>query len=52
MADQTPSPTSSPVTVDAFMADRQAFWSSFTGAVTIAAGAVALLVIGMAIFLV
>ena len=38
--------------VDAFVADRQAFWGSFTSFVTMAATAVVVLLILMAIFLV
>ncbi len=52
MAQNTPSPTQAPVTVESLMAERQAFWHSFTGAATIAAGVVIAIVVGMAIFLV
>ena len=41
-----------PNAIDAFVADRQAFWGSFTSFVTMAAGAIILLWIVMAIFLV
>ncbi|WP_216850874.1 aa3-type cytochrome c oxidase subunit IV [Acidisphaera sp. L21] len=41
-----------PLALDAFIADRQAFWGSFTKFTTYAAGAIVLLVILMAIFLV
>ncbi len=37
--------------VDAFVADRQAFWGSFTSFVTMAASGIAVLLILMAIFL-
>ncbi len=36
---------------DAFVADRQRFWSTFTGFTTFAVIAVVVLVVGMAIFL-
>jgi hypothetical protein len=51
MADMPP-PTSPPVTEDAFLADRQAFFSWFTGATTYAATGVAVILILLAIFLV
>ena len=41
-----------PNAIDAFVADRQAFWGSFTSFVTLAASALAVLLILMAIFLV
>ena len=41
-----------PAAIDAFVADRQAFWGSFTSFITMGAGAVAVLLILMAIFLV
>lgn len=41
-----------PSAVDAFVADRQAFWGSFTSFVTMAATAIVVLLILMAIFLV
>ncbi len=44
-------PTTAPVTFDALMAERQAFWGSFTSFTTGATIAVAVLVILMAIFL-
>jgi hypothetical protein len=40
-----------PVTVDAFIADRQRFWSSFTHFATVTAAILAVLLILMAIFL-
>ena len=52
MATQPATPQrSGPNTPEAFIADRQIFWSRFTLFVTCAAGAIALLLIGMAIFL-
>ncbi len=36
---------------DAFVADRQKFWGSFTNATTFAVVAVIMVVIGMAVFL-
>jgi hypothetical protein len=51
MANPSTSTPKTPVTFDAFMADRQAFWGSFTSATTIAAGALVVLLILMAIFL-
>jgi hypothetical protein len=44
--------TLKPVTEDAFLADRMRFWSSWTHFVTGATGAIILLLILMAIFLV
>ena len=41
----------SPVPVEAFLADRQAFWGSFTHFITRGAIAVAVLLILMAFFL-
>jgi hypothetical protein len=41
-----------PLTPDAFIADRQRFWMSFTRLVVTCAGAVAVLLILMALFLV
>ena len=41
-----------PAAIDAFVADRQAFWGSFTSFVTMAASAVVVLLVLMAIFLV
>jgi hypothetical protein len=52
MADQTSSTPKAPLTVEALMADRQAFWTSFTGAATIATAAVIALVVALAVFLV
>ena len=49
---QTPSPTQAPVTDEAFLADRLAFWSGFCNATVISAGVIVLLLAGMAIFLV
>ena len=40
-----------PALTDAFIADRQAFWGSFTRFVTMGAGAIIVLLILMAIFL-
>jgi hypothetical protein len=52
MTDTHSTPTTAPVTFDALMAERQAFWGSFTSATTGATIAVIVLVILMAIFLV
>ena len=41
-----------PLTPDAFIADRQQFWMSFTRMVVYCAGAVVVLLILMALFLV
>lgn len=41
-----------PLTPDAFIADRQEFWSGFTRFVVICAGAVIVLLILLALFLV
>ena len=41
-----------PAAIDAFVADRQAFWGSFTSFVTMAGIAIGVLLILMAIFLV
>jgi hypothetical protein len=49
---QVPSPTDAPVTEEAFLADRMAFWSFFTGMTFKAAAAIVVLLILMAIFLV
>ncbi len=49
---ETQTTPSKPVTFDALMAERRSFWSSFTSATTMAAGAVIVLLILMAIFLV
>jgi hypothetical protein len=51
MADMPP-PAAAPVTEEAFLADRQKFFSEFTGATTYAATGVAVLLILLAIFLV
>jgi len=54
MADpHAPTDTTPPaVEIDAgFMAERQQFWSSFTGATTFAVVAIVVLLIGMLIFL-
>ena len=40
-----------PSAIDAFVADRQAFWGSFTSFVTMAAVAIVVLLILMAFFL-
>ena len=45
-------PTRAPVTEQAFLADRKSFFSSFKGFVRLAITGVALLVLGMWIFLV
>lgn len=48
----TPNETDAvPAAVDAFVADRQAFWGSFTRFVTMGAVAVVVLLILMAFFL-
>ncbi len=48
-----PPPTAqAPLTEDAFLADRQKFWSFFTGLVFWAAALIVVLLILMAIFLV
>ena len=52
MAEPETHPTQGANIDEAFVADRQAFWSSFTGATTFAVVAVVALLIGMAIFLV
>lgn len=41
-----------PLTPDAFIADRQRFWTSFTRMVVACAGAVAVLLVFLALFLV
>lgn len=43
---------SGPMTTEAFVADRQHFWTGFTRLATYCAGAVALILVLMAIFLV
>ena len=43
---------SGPHITEAFVADRQAFWGGFTHYVAMAAGAIAVLLILMAVFLV
>ena len=45
-------PSSGPAAAEAFVADRQAFWGSFTRFVTMGAVAVVVLLILMAFFLV
>ena len=47
-----PSLTTAPVTEDAFLADRQKFWASFTGATKGAVIVMVLLLLGMLVFLV
>ncbi len=49
---QSPSTVPNPVTPDAFLADRQAFWTSFCSFTTGSAIAVAVLLVLMLIFLV
>jgi hypothetical protein len=53
---QTMAPTThsgpAPVTEEAFLADRMAFWSFFTNATTIAAATIAVILILLTIFLV
>ena len=44
-------PATPPVTEDAFLADRQAFWNSFTSFTTGSVIAIAVLLILMALFL-
>ncbi len=54
MADTHPAADAAPPTdeIDAsFMAERNKFWSSFTGATTIATVAIAVLLVGMLVFL-
>ena len=43
--------TPGPDLTEAFVADRQAFWGSFTSFVTMAAGAIVVLLILLAFFL-
>jgi hypothetical protein len=52
MADTHTAPTTAPVTFEALMAERKAFWGSFTSAATIATVVVIGIVVLMAIFLV
>jgi hypothetical protein len=47
----TPAPATAPTSLDAFFADRQRMWSSFTGATLAGIIFVVLLLIGMAVFL-
>ncbi len=48
----TPAQSGTPLpNEDAFVADRQKFWGSFTNATTYAVIVVAVVVIGMAVFL-
>ena len=49
---QAPSTNPAPVTEDAFLADRMAFWSGFCNFATISGGLVVVLLAGMAFFLV
>jgi hypothetical protein len=49
---QVPTPIDAPVTEEAFLADRMAFWSFFTGLTTKVAAGIVVLLILMAIFLV
>jgi len=49
---QMPSTAPAPLTEDAFVADRQSFWSSFTTFITVSVIVLALIIILMAIFLV
>jgi hypothetical protein len=55
MADHAHSPqaeqATAPLTPDAFLADRQKFWVSFTHFVVICSGAVIVLLVLMALFL-
>lgn len=46
----TPQP-SGPNTPEAFIADREIFWTRFTRFIVLAAGVIALVLVGMAIFL-
>ncbi len=41
---------SGPTSAEAFIADRQMFWTRFTHFVVFVAGAIALLLIGLAVF--
>ncbi len=43
--------TAAPLTEDAFLADRQKFWGSFTGATTGAVVVMVVLLVAMAVFL-
>ena len=52
IAPTTPATSSGPAASEAFVADRQAFWGSFTRFVTMGAVAVVVLLILMAVFLV
>lgn len=52
MATTMHSTNSAPLTEDAFIADRQRFWGSFTHATTFAVVAMVILLILMTIFLV
>lgn len=49
---QAPSTAQAKLTEDAFLADRMAFWSGFCNFTLISAGLIALLLAGMAFFLV
>ncbi len=48
---QTSAPAQGPDVTDAFVADRQAFWKSFTSFVTMGAAGVVVLLILLAFFL-
>lgn len=48
---QSPTHSTAPVTEDAFLADRQKFWSAFTGATLATVIFLVVLLILMAIFL-
>jgi hypothetical protein len=50
--DDLVTPHDQPVTEAALFAEKLSFWSSFTGAGTMAAGAIILLLLGMWLFLV
>jgi hypothetical protein len=51
MADTTTSRSLAPITEDAFIADRQAFWKSFTGFVLTSVISVVVILVLLAIFL-
>ena len=51
MAQMSSSTSSAPVTNEAFLADRQKFWASFTGFTTGSVVALVALLVLMAIFL-
>ena len=52
MADTLPSTTPAPLTEDAFLADRQRFWGSFTHFTLVSVIFLVVLIVLMAIFLV